>query len=69
MKRKPKRGKNAVRRRIVRTGKPAVAPSSASEGAGAVAPADQPAAPVEDNRPRHVVLDNNVPGGFRMEPV
>lgn len=24
---------------------------------------------VEDNRPRHVVLDNTVPGGFRMEPV
>lgn len=27
------------------------------------------AAPVEDNRPRRVVLDNNVPGGFRMEPI
>jgi hypothetical protein len=34
-----------------------------------MAPEDQPAQAVEDTRPRHVVLDNNIPGGFRMEPV
>lgn len=37
--------------------------------ATSVAPKDPPVAPVEDNRPHRVVLDNNVPGGFRMEPV
>lgn len=65
-KRKGKRHARPISRRIQHA---SMGTPGQGEGAGPVAPSDQPAAPVEDNRPRRVVLDNNVPGGFRMEPV
>lgn len=66
---KQKGGRHAVRSRSRKRQQSGMVPPSAPEGNGAVAPADQPPASVEDNRPVHVVLDNAVPGGFRMEPV
>jgi len=64
-----KGGRNAVRTRNGKRAQPPVALPSASETADSVAPENQPAPALEDTRPVHVVLDNDIPGGFRMEPV